>query len=72
MQSSLSDAVAQYEKDLILDALKTARGNRARAARLLGTTERIIGYKVRKYGIEPRRFRGAPAALASRWKTGTR
>jgi Nif-specific regulatory protein len=51
-------AVAAYEKDLILDALKTARGNRAKAARLLETTERIVRYKIRKYGIDPARFRG--------------
>jgi Nif-specific regulatory protein len=57
MQTSLNDAVEQYEKDLILDALKSARGNCAKAARLLGSTERIIGYKVRKYAIDPRRFR---------------
>ena len=44
-------------KDLIQDALKSARGNRARAARLLDTTERIIGYKVKKYGIDSERFR---------------
>jgi Nif-specific regulatory protein len=50
-------AVAAYEKDLILDALKTARGNRAKAARLLETTERIVRYKIRKYGIDPARFR---------------
>ncbi|PYQ20304.1 MAG: sigma-54-dependent Fis family transcriptional regulator, partial [Acidobacteria bacterium] len=54
---SLAKAVQAYEKDLILDALKTARGNRAKAARLLDSTERILGYKVRKYGLEPRRFR---------------
>jgi Nif-specific regulatory protein len=54
---SLESAVASYEKDLIQDGLKTARGNRAHAARLLDTTERIIGYKIRKYGIDPRRFR---------------
>ena len=41
-------AVESYEKDLILDALKTARGNRAKAARLLDTTERILGYKIKK------------------------
>jgi Nif-specific regulatory protein len=71
LQSSLSDAVEQYEKDLILDVLKSARGNRAKAARLLGTTERIMGYKVRKYGIEVGRFRGATTALApQRWKGG--
>ena len=32
--------------------MKTTRGNRAKAARLLATTERIINYKVHKYGID--------------------
>ena len=54
---SLSQAVVAFEKDIVLDALKTTRGNRAKAARLLGTTERIINYKVRKYGIDSERFR---------------
>jgi len=54
---SLSDAVSAYEKDLIQDALKTTRGNRARAARLLDSTERIINYKVKQYGIDASRFR---------------
>jgi Nif-specific regulatory protein len=63
---SLSHAVERYEKDLILDALKSARGNCAQAARLLDTTERIIGYKIRKYRIDPQRFRtsGAGATKA--------
>jgi Nif-specific regulatory protein len=54
---SLSEAVAGYEKDLVQDALKTARGNRAKAARLLGTTERIFNYKIRKYLVDVNRFR---------------
>jgi Nif-specific regulatory protein len=49
--------VESFEKDLIVDALKSSRGNRAKAARLLESTERILGYKIHKYGIEPRRFR---------------
>jgi Nif-specific regulatory protein len=53
---SLSQAVEAYEKDLVQDALKSTRGNRARAARMLDTTERILGYKVQKYGIDCRRF----------------
>jgi Nif-specific regulatory protein len=57
MRISLTEAVEAYEKDLIQDALKTTRGNRAKAARLLNTTERIINYKVKKYGIDPNRFR---------------
>jgi Nif-specific regulatory protein len=54
---SLKDAIVAYEKDLIQDALKTTRGNRAKAARLLDTTERIINYKVRSYDIDSKRFR---------------
>jgi Nif-specific regulatory protein len=53
----LHDAVGAYEKDLIMDALKSGRGNRARAARLLQTTERILNYKVRKYAIDYQRFK---------------
>ena len=54
---ALKDAVAAFERDLILDALKTTRGNRAKAARMLDTTERILNYKVRGHGVDPRRFR---------------
>lgn len=53
----LGEAVSAYEKDLIQDALKSARGNKAKASRLLNTTERIIGYKIQRYGIDCRRFR---------------
>jgi Nif-specific regulatory protein len=53
---SLSDAVAGFEKDLIQDALKTTRGNRAKAARLLDTTERVLNYKVKKYAVDVKRF----------------
>jgi Nif-specific regulatory protein len=58
VSGSLGEAVAAFESNLIQDALKSTRGNRARAARLLSTTERIINYKIRRYGIDPRRFRG--------------
>jgi Nif-specific regulatory protein len=53
LSTSLDSAVEAFERSLIEDALKTARGNRSRAARLLGTTQRVISYKVRKYGIDP-------------------
>ncbi|MDZ7346208.1 MAG: sigma 54-interacting transcriptional regulator [candidate division KSB1 bacterium] len=54
---SLEAAVANYEKELIQDALKATHGNRAKAARLLDTTERIIGYKIQKYQIDVERFK---------------
>jgi Nif-specific regulatory protein len=56
--ASFRDALEAFEKDALLDALKSARGNRAKAARLLATTERIFNYRVRKYGIDWRRFKG--------------
>ena len=51
------DSLETFEKDALLDALKSARGNRAKAARLLSTTERIFNYRVRKYGIDWKRFK---------------
>jgi len=54
---SLEESITSYEKDLIQDALKTTRGNRRKAARLLGSTERVINYKVKKYAIDCSRFR---------------
>ena len=54
----LEEAVAAYERDLLQDALKSTRGNRAKAARLMQTTDRIFNYKVRQLGIDWKRFRG--------------
>ncbi|MEO7193097.1 MAG: sigma 54-interacting transcriptional regulator [Vicinamibacterales bacterium] len=54
---SLADAVDAYEKNLIQDALKTARGNASKAAKLLHSTERIISYRIRKLSIDRDRFR---------------
>jgi len=57
-QVSLAAAIESYERDVIQDALKSTRGNVARAAKMLDSTERILGYKIKKYGIAPKRFRG--------------
>jgi Nif-specific regulatory protein len=54
---SLNGAVERFEKELLIDALKTSRGNMRRAAMALNTTERIFGYKVSKYQINPRQYR---------------
>jgi len=56
-RQSLEESVAAFERDLLQDALKTTRGNRAQAARMLDTTERIFNYKVKRYAIDPRRFK---------------
>jgi Nif-specific regulatory protein len=51
--------VASYERELIVDALKMNGGNVAAAARTLGTTPRIMHYKISKLNINPRQHRGA-------------
>jgi Nif-specific regulatory protein len=56
-QVSLEAAIEAYESDLIQDALKSTRGNVAKAAKMLDSTERILGYKIKKYGIAPKRYR---------------
>jgi len=55
-RGNLDGLVSAYERDLIIDALKLTRGNMAAAARNLGTTQRVIGYKVKRYGIDPKKY----------------
>ena len=54
---SLNDAIERFERELLIDALKSSRGNMRQAAKNLQTTERIFGYKVRKYDINPKQYR---------------
>jgi Nif-specific regulatory protein len=53
---SLTSAVAALEREMIIDALKTTRGNQARAANLLQISERVVNYKVKRFGIDCKRF----------------
>jgi Nif-specific regulatory protein len=57
LPGSLSSALALFEKDFIIDALKNAQGNIAKAARALDTSERILGLRIKKYGIQTKQFR---------------
>jgi Nif-specific regulatory protein len=56
-QGQLASLVGTYERSLIVDALKEVHGNQSKAARLLGTTKRIVQYKVEKLGIDVERFK---------------
>jgi len=56
-QLSLAHQVENFEKELIVDALKKSRGIKAKAALHLSTTERILGYKMKQYGISYKQFR---------------
>jgi len=53
----LAARVDVFERELVLDALKSAGGNRAKAARALMITERIMGLRIAKFGIDPKRHR---------------
>ena len=55
--ATLDEALDNLERELVLDALKSSRGNMAKAARLLGITERIMGLRVQKHAIDPRVFK---------------
>jgi Nif-specific regulatory protein len=55
----LSEAVDAYEKELLQDALRQARGVRSQAARLLMTSERVFSYRLRKHRIDTRRFKAS-------------
>ncbi len=55
-RSKLSSVVEAQERSLIMDALKETGGNQTRAAKMLGTTKRIIQYKISKMGIDPKKF----------------
>ena len=48
----LKEAVEQYERDEIINTLEETNWVMARAARKLGITDRMIGYKIKKYGIK--------------------
>lgn len=53
---NFSDTVARFEQELLVDALQKTRGNVLEASRLLNTSYRIIHYKVKKYGLDERKY----------------
>jgi Nif-specific regulatory protein len=54
---SLEEAVANLEREMIIDALKNSRGNITQAADLLKTTVRKFAYKAKKYDVDYRNYR---------------
>jgi len=52
--------VETLEKELITEALRQTRGNQSQAADFLDTSLRILGYKIKRYGLDPRQFRAPP------------
>ncbi|HET6365632.1 MAG TPA: sigma-54 dependent transcriptional regulator [Pseudomonadales bacterium] len=50
----LDDALENWERQMILDALRQGGGVQARAAKILGISERSLWYRVKKLGIQVR------------------
>jgi len=51
---SLTQIIENKERELIIDALKKSGGQQRKTATELGITERMLGYKLKKYGIHPK------------------
>jgi Nif-specific regulatory protein len=62
----LKDTIADFERQIIVSALKQTSGNQSKAARRLGTTKRILAYRIRKYGIDIGQFGAARTPKPSR------
>jgi Nif-specific regulatory protein len=56
-ENILESCVSDCERAVISHALVRTKGNLSAAARLLGTTRRIMTYKVHKYGIDYEQFK---------------
>jgi Nif-specific regulatory protein len=54
---SLQALLDAYEREIVIDALKRHRGNRAAAARHLQTTARIMNYAIRRLHIRPENYK---------------
>jgi len=73
-EGALRQAVESLERRMIIAALISAKGRMNSAAESLGISIRIMGLRVRKYGIDLRAYRrltyGTPDDEQS-WVTGS-
>jgi len=56
-KGTLNEAVEKIEKETITEHLKLEKGSITRAAQSLGITERILGLRLQKYGINPKDYK---------------
>ena len=57
MEGTLEETLARVEREMLIEALKNSKGNKASAARELGITERLMGLRVKHHNIEPRQYK---------------
>ena len=53
----LQEAITNVEREIIVEELNRCQGNMAKAARALGLTQRIMGLRVAKYGLNLEHFK---------------
>lgn len=53
---SLQEALDSIEHEMIVDALKSTKGNAHKASMLLKVSYRILGLRIEKYRIDPKRY----------------
>ncbi len=56
-KGSLDVIMGNLEKQVIIDSLVASRGNIAKAASSLSITERIMGLRISKYSIDPKKYK---------------
>ncbi len=56
-EGTLQQRLEAIEYEMIIDALKATHGNASKAAEVLGLTNRMMGLRLSKYGIDYRSFR---------------
>jgi len=54
---TFAQAVENFEREILIDALKASGGNQTRAAAHLQSSLRIVNYKISKYAIDARKYR---------------
>ena len=57
IKGTLEETLDRVEREMLIEALKDARGNKAKAARQLGISERLMGLRVGKHDIDPKRYK---------------
>ena len=56
-KGTLESIIDKLEKQILQDTLLATKGNISKAANQLGITERMMGLRIKKYEINPRRFK---------------
>ncbi|MCH8204345.1 MAG: nif-specific transcriptional activator NifA [Candidatus Hydrogenedentes bacterium] len=59
MKGTLDETLDRVEREMIIEALKNCRGNKTKAAAALGITERVIGLRVNRHGIDPKEYKAS-------------